>query len=146
MKLEINGETYQVPREYELKIFDQLWNKEALPWYNKLDSAWKIGAMLISRGILLFMEQQIEKETGDKEKARAIRPRKGADPNLHCGELLAKILLEGLNSVVIAAQTGVDYRSNPAGEKCITGFNVQIEQTGADKAHLALKANTGETR
>ena len=98
--------------------------------------------MLISRGILLFMEQQIEKETGDKEKERAIRPKKGADPNLHCGELLAKILLEGLNSVVIACETG---HSGESGEKCILAFNVQIEGAPRAEAGLALTENQGKT-
>lgn len=141
MKLEINGESYQVPREYELAIFDQLWNREAVPWYQNLDSAWKIGAMVISRGILLFMEQQIFKETGDKEKARSIRPPKGADPNLHTGELLAKILLEGLKSVTIACETG----AGPDGTQQITAFNVQVTTDGAD-AHRAVAKGTGEAR
>src|SRR5579864_1582149 len=123
MKLEINGEVYQVPREYEQKIFDQLWDKEAVPWYEKLDTAWKVGAMLISRGILLFMEQQIEKETGDKEKAKAVRPpKRGMDPNLWAGELLAKILFEGINHVTIACETGVDAET---GAKQISAFNLQ---------------------
>lgn len=136
VKLEINGETYQVPREYELKIFDQLWNKEALPWYEKLNKAWKVGAMLFSRGILLFMEEQIYKETGDREKAKAVRPKdKHDDPNLHLGELLAKILFEGLNYVTIACETGVDATS---GEKFIASFNVQIEGAPRSEASLAL--------
>ena len=134
MKLEINGITYQIPREYELKIFDQLWNKEAVPWYNALDIAWKVGAMVISRGILLFMEGQIFKETGDKEKAKAVRPVRGADPNLHVGELLAKILLEGLNHVTIACETGLDAET---GAKLITQFNVQVDAARA-QAGLAL--------
>ncbi|SRR6266699_368547 len=142
MKLEINGTTYQVPREYEQKIFDQLWNKEAVPWYEKLDNAWKVGAMVISRGILFFMEQQIEKETGDKEKAKAVRPpRRGMDPNLWAGELLAKILLEGMKSVVIACETGVDAET---GEKQILAFNLQIDAARAE-AGLAVTENTGQT-
>ena len=141
MKLEINGESYQVPREYELAIFDQLWNREAVPWYEKLDNAWKIGAMVISRGILLFMENQIYKETGDKEKSRSIRPPKGADPNLHTGELLAKILLEGLKSVTIACETG----TGPDDAKHITAFNVQIDADGADTDRAVAKGS-GEAR
>lgn len=145
MKLEINGTSYQVPQEYEQKIFEQLWHKEALPWYEKLDNAWKIGAMVISRGVLLFMEKQIEKETGDKEKARAVRPpHKGMDPNLWAGELLAKILLEGLKHVTIACETGVE---SETGAATIVAFNLQIEADGTrSESGLPQPQNTGETR
>ena len=143
MKLDINGASYQVPEEYEQKIFDQLWHKEAVPWYERLDNAWKIGAMVISRGVLLFLEKQIEKETGDKEKARAVRPpQKGMDPNLWTGELLAKILLEGLKSVTIACETGVDAET---GERQILAFNLQIDTPRAQPG-IIVTQNTGEAR
>ena len=67
MKLEINGTTYQVPREYEQKIFDQLWNKEAVPWYEKLADAWKVGGMVLSRLVLAWMEQKIFDQLWHKE-------------------------------------------------------------------------------
>ena len=143
MKLEINGETYQVPREYELKIFDQLWNKEAVPWYEKLADAWKVAGMVLSRLVLAWMENKIYQETGDKEKARSIRPpRKGMDPNLWAGEKLALILFEGMNYVTIACETGVDAETGAA---TIVAFNLQIDAARAETI-LALAQNTGEAR
>jgi len=143
MKLEINGETYLVPRTYEEPLTEHI-EKEIIERYQKLDKAWRIMAQAAATGTLKYLEFIAVDKIKAKEQFRL--QDRHADPVPHLVHWGVGMLSEGLKYVVIVAQTGVDYRSNPAGEKCITGFNVQIEQTGADKAHLALKANTGETR
>lgn len=135
MKLEINGETYQVPREYELAIFDQLWNKEAVPWYEKLDGSYKVLGMAVSRGILGWLELKALLSGAKKEEVKtALRPPKGTDPNLFMAEHLVKILQEGIQYVTIACETGLDAES---GEKRILAFNVQVDAARA-QAGLAL--------
>ena len=141
MKLEINGETYQVPREYELAIFDQLWNKEALPWYEKLDNAWKIMGMAISRGFLAWVELKARMSGASSEEAKKVRPPKGADPNLFAAGHLVGMLQEGIQYVTIACETGLDATT---GEKCITAFNVQVDAARA-QAGLALTTDTSKT-
>jgi hypothetical protein len=128
VKLQIDGRTYQIPREYEIQIFDQLWNRDALPWYNKTERWIKVAASPITRLVLAFLEGQVEKEAGP-DKAKLIRPpARDTDPNLWLGEVMAKMLLEGLNFVTLCCETT---ENMDTGERGITNFHLELEASGA---------------
>ena len=111
MKLMINNQVYQVPREYEQRIMLDLWQKEALPWYEKLDRHWQVVGMLPSRALLAFMERQVRKEASEQgmdpeeAAARLKMPGRDTDPNLWLGLCLANLLFEGLNHVTLVCRT-----------------------------------------
>lgn len=102
MKLEINGESYDVTRQYEEKLMDDLLSQGELE-YQKLNGEWRILAKPFTRGILQMIEGHIAKLQG-KEVARLVRPERGTDPNLHLAKLLSRMLLEGLKHVTVHIQ------------------------------------------
>ena len=139
MKLQIDGRTYQIPREYEIQIFYQLWNRDALPWYGKVEKWMKVAASPVSRVVLAFLEGQIEKEVGP-EKAKLVRPpKRDTDPNLWLGEVLAKMLLEGLNFVTLCCETTEHLDT---GERSLSNFHLELEAGGA--ADSAIKESSSE--
>jgi len=137
MRLQIDGKVYPVPREYEVQVFDQLWNRDAIPWYSKVENWIKVLAQPVTRLILAFLEKQVEKEAGP-EKAKLLRPPdRYADPNLWLGEVMAKMLLEGLQYVTLVATTDGDGR--------LANFHLELDAEGS-QAPSVVEQGTGEAR
>ncbi len=132
MKIEINGQTYEVPREYETRMFEQLWQM-ALGEYEKLGREWRVLAMPFTRSGLKILEDKVAKAQG-KEAGKAIRPPRGEDPNLFLGQLLAKMLFEGLKHITLACETEAE---------SITAFHLDIE-ANLDKANTIATPDWAE--
>jgi hypothetical protein len=115
MKIKINGQTYDVPREYEARLFEQLWQM-AQDEYGKLAKEWRVLAMPFTRGGLKLLENKVARSEG-KEAAKALRP--GAnDPNLFLAQILAKMLFEGMKYVTLACEVE---------SESIVAFHLDIE-------------------
>lgn len=121
MKLFINGQEVTVPRQYEVKLMEDIY-KEGEGEYQKLENTWRVLAKPFSRGILLAIEKEVARTQG-KEAAMAIRPPHGEDANLWLGKIIAGVLLEGLRHVELSIDYTIDERGASA-----TAFSVAVEQ------------------
>lgn len=98
MKLTINGERSAIPPEQEQEMIRGILEELKADYYKKLPQHWRVAAKPFTRAMLLMLEKEAEKK-GGIEAARAIRPPRNADPNIYLGEILAGILLKGLEYV-----------------------------------------------
>lgn len=137
MKIDWNGWVYNIPREQEAKILEQVYGL-GLQEYEKLDPKWRLAGKAVAREVLRKMEDDVRKKHG-KDAALAIRPPKKSDPVPFLADLLARLLLEGLSHVTLAIDATAD---------TIEAFSLSIERgienPGASGGPVALDGNIGE--
>lgn len=131
MKIEINGEAYDVPESYIQKIANDLWAIIEKMYAEKLDDTTKSGLMLITRAFLVREELSIREKHG-KEAARAIRPPAKADPNLWLAKMLMPTVQRMLNDVSITCQTE---------SSTITAFALSIPNPSAARGQMDSSRN-----
>ncbi len=103
MKVLINNEEYDLPKEEELILLKAI-QQVMMSEYDKLDGKWRLMGKPVSREVLRQMEVKTREKHGN-EKALMLRPEKRADPTIHLSNIMLGILQEALKHVTLTIAT-----------------------------------------
>lgn len=122
MKIDINGQNFDVPEAFVHQLADVLWGMFEKMYEEKVDDAAKFGLMAVTRAMLVKEELMVRMMHG-KEAARAMRPPPKADPNLWIARQYLPYLREVINGATLSL-------SCETGDNTITALDFTITSVG----------------
>jgi hypothetical protein len=141
MKLELNGQEYEVPQSFDATFVNQLY-EHGREEYEKQDPAIKALIMVPTRMILGAMEKSLTKSQGKEVALRVCRPAKKEDPNLFLLRFIGGLLMEAMKyaELSIMVEEADTRRSSEDAIKnnTVTGLSLSFKQSGTGEAGGSL--------
>lgn len=101
MNIELNGQSYKVPREYQDKLIGQMWDL-FLGEYEKIPLSYRLMGKPVARKMLYDMEKDLAKTHPKELAAQICRPAKNADPNTHLLWIMTGVIREGVRNATLS--------------------------------------------
>jgi hypothetical protein len=120
MKIEINGDVYDVPQDRVTRLTQDLYGLFEQMYEEKCPDEMKTGLSIVTRGLLVKEELSARAKYG-KEVARGYRPPPKSDPTLWLIQLLLPHLREALSDAILTCETE---------SETITSFSFSIPRQG----------------